>query len=306
MPRSALILVLTAATALTACSGPATSAPEAADRLAVIKELRGIDVCALYADAESVDGQPLTIKGFGSALNCEATVEDPAGTVDATIALNIGPSQPAAEEPSWIRNEVIDGVNVTIASSADQPDAPPREEMVAWSCELAASYPDNARLSVSVMADPDVDGCAVAETLMRTAIRTFEQRPSLGSSGQPSAILSGADPCAPAERLRATHAVDIAPDDVTVNSCMFTVDGGPPVDVSFSYQAPELVDVYPDQFSIGGHRVAGDQSSGVFDVVVGDVVQSARGPVLPLVSVVEPTQNMDLIRQVAQAVADQF
>lgn len=305
MPRSALVVVLTA-TALTACSGPATSAPESTDRLSVIKELRGVDVCALYADADSVNGQPLTVQGFSSASNCDATIEDSAGQIDATIALNIGPAQRVGEEPAWIRKEVIDGVDVTIASSADQPGMPPRDQMVSWSCELAARYPDNARLTVTASADPDLDGCAVAETLMRTAIGAFEQRPQHESSGATSTILSGADPCAPADRLRATHAVDIAPEDVTVNSCMFTVDGGPPVDVSFSYQDPAMVDVNPDQFSIGGHRVAGDESSGVFTVVVGDVAQSSRGPVLPLVTVFETTQNMDLIRQVTKAVADQF
>lgn len=112
MPRSALVVVLTA-TALTACSGPATSAPESTDRLSVIKELRGVDVCALYADADSVNGQPLTVQGFSSASNCDATIEDSAGQIDATIALNIGPAQRVGEEPAWIRNEVIDGVDVT-------------------------------------------------------------------------------------------------------------------------------------------------------------------------------------------------
>lgn len=272
----------------------------------VISGLRGVDVCALYAAAESVNDRPLTIEGFSSALNCDATIEDPAGPADATIALNIGPDQPAAAQPSWIRHEVIDGVDVTAASSAEQPDAPPKDDMVSWSCEWAANYPDNTRLSVSVSADPGIDTCALAEPLMRTAIAAFAQRPALGSSGRPTSVLTGADPCAPADRLRADHKVDVAPADVTVNSCMFTVDSGPPVDVSFSYQSPQLLDVYPDQLTIGGHRMAGDPSSGMFDVVVGDVVESSRGTVLPLVSIVEPARNTDLIRLVAQAVADQF
>lgn len=305
MPRLVFVFALIA-TALAACSGPPANAPQSADRLSVIKELRGIDVCAIYADEESVNGRPLTIQGFSSALNCDATIEDTAGTIDATIALNIGPAQPVGEEPSWIRNEVIDGVTVTVAYSADRPDAPQREEAVSQSCELAARYPDNARLTVTASADPDIDACAAAETLMRTAIAAFAQRPQQGSSGFPSTVLSGADPCAPAERLRATHLVEINPDDVSVNSCMFTVDGGPPVDVSFSYLDPAMVEINPDQSTIGGHRVFGDENGGIFDVVVGEVVQSSRGPVWPLVSVVGPTQSIDLNRQVRQAVADQF
>lgn len=300
-----LTLVL-AATLITACSGPQPSDAQLPDRLAVIEGLRQIDVCALYADANSVDGQLLTVTGFSSALNCDATIENSAGPVEATIALNIGPAQPGREEPSWVRHEEIDGVDVTIASSADEPDAPPRDQVVSWSCELAASYPDNARLTVSTSADPDVDSCAAADALMRTAIGAYGQRPPLGSSGQPATILSGADPCAPADRLRDTHTVDISPDDVTVNSCFFTVDGGPPIDVSLSYQDPAMVDANPDQFTVDGHRIAGDERLGVFDVVVGEPTQSSRGPVLPLVSIVDPTQNMDLIRIVAQAVAEQF
>lgn len=87
---------------------------------------------------------------------------------------------------------------------------------------------------------------------------------------------------------------------------MFTVDGGPLVDVSFSYQDPAMIEVNPDQFTVDGHRVIGDENLGVFDVVVGETTNSSRGPVVPLVSIVEPTQNMDLIRTVAQAIAEQF
>lgn len=138
MPRLSLALAITAAV-LVACSGPTTLADSApSDRLEVISGLRGVDVCALYGAAESVNDLPLTIEGFSSALNCDATMEDPAGPADATIALNIGPDQSAAAQPSWIRHEVIDGVDVTVASSAEQPDAPPKEDMVSWSCEWAA------------------------------------------------------------------------------------------------------------------------------------------------------------------------
>lgn len=299
-----LALVLSAAL-LTGCSDPAPGDGQVPDRLAVIDELRTVDVCALYNDADTVDGRPLTVLGFSSSLNCDATIEDPAGEADATITLNIGPAQPAGEEPSWVRHEVIDGVDVSIASSAEKPDAPPRDQVSSWSCELAARYPDNARFTVSVSADPDVEGCAIADRLMRTAMGASTQRPQRGAGGSAS-ILSGADPCRPAERLRAAHTVDIAGEDVTVNSCMFTVDGGPLVDVSFSYQDPAMVEVNPDQFTVDGHRVVGDESRGVFDVVVGETTHSARGPVVPLVSIVEPTQNMDLIRTVAQAIAEEF
>jgi hypothetical protein len=297
---SALIL---AGALLTGCSDPAPGDGPVPDRLAVIAGLRTVDVCALYNDADTVEARPLTVLGFSSPLNCDATIEDPAGEADATIALNIGPAQPVGEEPSWLRHEVIDGVDVSIASSAEKPDAPPRDQVSSWSCELSATYPDKARLTVSVSAAPEVDGCAIADPLMRTAIGAFEQRPQRGSGGS---ALSGADPCRPAERLRAAHTVDIAAEDVTVNSCMFTVDGGPPVDVSFSYQDPAMIEVNPDQFTVEGHRVVGDEDLGVFDVVVGENTHSSRGPVVPLVSIVEPAANMDLIRMVAQAIAEEF
>lgn len=304
MPRMTSALILAAAL-LTGCSDPAPGDGQVPDRLAVIDGLRTVDVCALYNDADTVDARPLTVLGFSSSLNCDATIIDPAGEADATIALNIGPAQPVGEEPSWVRHEVIDGVDVSIASSAGMPDAPPRDQVSSWSCELAASYPDNARLTVSVSADPDVDGCAIADPLMRTAMEAFAQRPQRGSGG-PAAILSGADPCRPAERLRAGHTVDIAAEDVTVNTCMFTVDGGPPVDVSFSYQDAAMIEVNPDQFTVDGHRVVGDENAGVFFVVVGENTHSSRGPVVPLVSIVEPNQNMDMIRTVAQAIAEEF
>lgn len=304
MPRITSVLIIAAAL-LTGCSDPTPGAGQVPDRLAVIDGLRTVDVCALYNDADAVDARPLAVLGFSSSLNCDATIEDPAGEADATIALNIGPVQPASDESSWVRHEVIDGVDVSIASSAENPDAPPRDQVSSWSCELAARYPDNARLTVSVSADPDVEGCTIADQLMRTAIGAFAQRPQRGTGGTAS-ILSGADPCAPAERLRGAHTVDIAAEDVTVNSCMFTVDGGPLVDVSFSYQDPAMIEVNPDQFTVDGHRVIGDENLGVFDVVVGETTNSSRGPVVPLVSIVEPAQNMELIRTVAQAIAEQF
>lgn len=36
--------------------------------------------------------------GFGSALSCDATIDDPAGEAEATISLNIKPDQPAGDE----------------------------------------------------------------------------------------------------------------------------------------------------------------------------------------------------------------
>lgn len=305
MNRIATILV--AAAALSACSSdPAPNPAETTDRLAVIAGLRAIDVCALYGATQTVDGRPLTVLGFGSPLNCEATVDDSDRPIDATIALNIGPAQPVGEEPSWVRHAVIDGVDVSITSSDEQPDAPPREDMVASSCEFAASYPDNARLTVRVSADPDVDGCAIAQSLMNTAMSAYKQRPKIGTSGLPSTVLSGADPCEPAERLRATRKVDISPADVTVNSCMFTVDDESAVDVSFSYKDPAMLDVSFSQLTIDGHRVVGDDKRGVYDVVVGEPVDGARGRVVPLVSVVGPAGSNELVLDVALAVAEMF
>lgn len=305
MPRlltvcAAAVSLLTACTNATGDQAPAPTT----DRSAAIQELRSIDICALYGDADLVAGRPIKLTGFSSPLGCDATVSDPAGDITTTIGLNVGPPVPAEEE-KWVRHRVIDGVDVSVASALDI-DAPPLEEVVSWTCNFNANYPNNTKLMVIVTSPADADGCAIGEDLIRTAMRAFDQRPQWGSGPIPPTPLSGKDACAVAHHLRPAHQIDVVVDESTVASCMFTIDGSPLVDVTFAYRDPATLDVSPDQLMIDGHRVAGDATSGIFDMVVGDAFDNGNGAVVvPLVSVSDFSLDMDRLRLVLDGIADQ-
>lgn len=284
---------------------PPQNAPAGQDRLGVIQSLRSVDPCALYGGASAVAGQPLTIDGQTMPLSCDAHTLDGEDEVEVSIGVNVA-TVPAAEPLAWSEHLDIDGVDVAVTSALKAPDAPPREEFVSWSCGFLAAYPDSTRLIVHASAPPEADACAVGEQVMRTAIDEFAQRPGWGSTDFPTTVLTGADPCAAPERLRPTHRVDIDVANSSVSACAFTLDNSDMVTTSSMYQRPEHLDYSTDQFDIGGHRVAGDAASGVFDVVVGPEFQVADRTLIPVMNIVDLSLDMNRIRMVAQAIAEQY
>jgi hypothetical protein len=286
-------------------SKPPQNASAGEDRLGVIRSLRNIDPCALYGDASAVAGQPLTIDGQTTPLSCDAHMVDGNHEIEVNIGVNVA-TVPPAEAPAWAERLDIDGVDVAVTSALEAPDAPPREDVVTWTCGFLAAYPDSTRLIVHASAPPEADGCAVGEDVMRTAIREFGQRPGWGSTDFPGTVLTGADPCAAPERLRSTRRVDIDVANSSVSTCAFTLDDSEMITTSSTYQRPEHLDYSTDQFDIGGHRVAGDATSGVFDVVVGPEFQVADEKLVPVMNIVDLSLDMNRIRMVAQAIAEQY
>lgn len=78
------------------------------------------------------------------------------------------------------------------------------------------------------------------------------------------------------------------------------------MEVSFDYGDPALLEFSEDQFFLGGHRVAGDQNSGVFTIVIGDEFRLVDKTLVPEVTIVDLSSDMDRIRLVAQAVVDEY
>lgn len=271
----------------------------------MIKEARAVDTCALYGDAGNVAGHALTVDGATSFLGCDGRVAQPAGDVDVSIALTV--ATPGGEqEQSWVNRHTIDGVDVISASTWDAPNAPPRDQVVSWSCNYTARYPNDVRLMVQTSAPPEADACAVGEELMRIAISEFAQRPQWTSTKFATTVLTGSDPCAAAQRLRQAHRIQIDVQNSTVSTCAFTVDDGPMTTTSFGYQNPALLDVSAEQSDIDGHRMAGDPNLGVFDIVVGPEFQTGGETLVPLVTVTDEPLDMNRVRMVAQAVADEY
>lgn len=301
---------MSTAAVLAACAGtPRSEAPASstavADRASVIAAVRAIDTCALYGDATAVTGLPLTVVGTASPLSCDARVGTADQKIEADVSLNVAP-QPVAPEQSWVKHTTIDGVDVGYASSADAPNSPPLDQLVIASCNYSARYPGDVKLTAYVSAPPKEETCAIAEELLRTAMRRYAERPQWDSSDRPRTVLTGADACGAVERLRPAHRVDVDIANSTVNSCYFRIDGGPDVDLSFGYQKPALLAGSTEEFTLSGDRVAGEPDRGVYDVLVGEQFTVGGETLQPVVSIVDLSKDRQRIRLIAQAVADEY
>jgi hypothetical protein len=304
------VAVLASALLTAACTGktspPAASPtqPPSQDRTEVLRAVRNIDTCALYGGAQSVAGRAMTVLGPTSVLSCDARIGDTGDKVDVSLGLNVGPATPAKEE-SWVKHQTIDGVDVSSTSLFDAPNAPPKDQVVSASCNFTARYPDASTVMVMVSAPPKIDACPIGEEVIRTAITTFKERPQRGQSEFPSTVLTGADPCAAIKRLQPAHRIDWNVPDTAVSTCTFSVDGAE-LTTSFDYRDPEQLAYDGAQPSVDGHRFVGDLQSGIFEVVVGNEFQVADKTLQPVVSIVDLAPDMNRIRLVAQAIADEY
>ncbi|MEE6169197.1 MULTISPECIES: hypothetical protein [unclassified Mycolicibacterium] len=300
----ASVLLTTACTGETATPAASPTHPAGTDRQDVLRSVRGVDTCALYGGEQSVAGQSLTVLGPTSVLGCDARIGEPGDKVDVSLGLNVGPATPAKED-SWVKHRTIDGVDVSSTSSLDAPNAPPKDQVVSWSCNFVARYPDATAIMVTVTAPPKIDACPIGEELVRTAIREFAGRPQRGGSDFPTTVLTGADPCASIKRLQPAHRIDWNVPDSGVSTCTFSVDGAE-LTTSFDYRDPAQLVYDGAQPAIDGHRFVGDIQSGIFEVVVGDEFQVAGKTLQPVVSIVDLAPDMNRIRSVAQVIADEY
>ena len=299
-------VLATAAALLTAChhDDPAAETAARSGTPSSLQELRGIDPCALFGAATSVGNRSLTVTGPVKFGSCTATVTDPAGTVDVNIALAWrSPQEPTPAEESWVKHRVIDGVEVTSASLWDQPNLPPRDQVVSASCQFIARYPDGAALMVLASFPPAADGCAIAEAVVTTAIAEYPKRPGWASSKFPTTTLTGTDPCAPVRSLETGHRVDWS-SGTTVTSCYFTLDDRQ-MSVSLVHEPADHPSTR-DNPDLGGHQLLGDPAAGQVAVVVGPQFTVGARALLPAVEVSDVDEDTARTMLVARAVADHY
>ncbi|MCG5433565.1 hypothetical protein LV457_14895 [Mycobacterium sp. MYCO198283] len=271
----------------------------------MLADLRAIDVCALYGGADTIAGHRLTVVGPTSVHSCDGHVAAPAGDVKVTVALNVG-SSGVQQHEDRVKHHIIDGVDVRSVSAWDAPEASSGERIEQGSCQYVAALPNEVVLMVMARSSSEEDTCAVADAAVRTAIRAYASRPARTPNRFPTTVLTGADPCAALERLRAGHRVEVDASGSTIDTCAFTVDGSPTLTTSLSYQDPSLLQYSTDRFDVDGHQVAGDASRGSFDVVVGPQFQLDGNALVPVVTVDDSTSDTDRIRLVIDAVVDEY
>ncbi|SIH39072.1 Uncharacterised protein [Mycobacteroides abscessus subsp. abscessus] len=317
--KRAAIALATALIATTACTPPhpantpaqstnadgATQAPDTAGRQAVIAQIRGVDVCALYGAKTAVAGRSLAVQAPRTITGCPAQIGAPAEDLSSTIYLVVGPPQLPTQE-SWVKHENIGDTEVSIADSQNAPNAPPRDQVVSSTCDVSARYPGSVVLSAVVSMPPAIDGCQIGKELMQIAIAEFAKRPPHGTSAAPRTVLTGIDPCRPIARLNSTHNIVWNIADTDTRSCAFTIDASPEILVSLEYLDPETDKYQPQHFQVNGHNVSGDLHDGIFNVVVGPQFPSEKGSRVPAMEIADLAKNMDRIKLLAQAIADDF
>lgn len=283
----------------------ATPAPDSTERLAVITEIRAVDVCALYGAKADLAGRSLALQGPRTTSGCTAQIGAAEEALSSTIYLVVGPPQLPPLEP-WVRHDNIGGTEVTIADAQDAPNAPPREQVVSSTCDVSARYPGSVVLSATISMPPNIDGCQIGRELMQVAIVEFAKRPPHGTSAAPRTVLTGIDPCRPIGRLSSTHNIVWNVADTDTRNCAFTIDASPEILVSLEYLDPQTDRYQPEHFQVNGHNVSGDLHDGIFYVVVGPQFPTSKGPRVPAVEIADLSKDMDRIKLLAQAIAADF
>ena len=304
--RSAATTALAASAVLLAgCStGPrveeVADAPTDSDAPALLTELRNIDPCALYGDADDVDGRALTVVGPTNFGSCSSQIADASGQAAGDISVAYrDPVTPVADE-DWVKHRVVDGVEVTSSSFWDAPNAPKdRSTVTNWSCNQTASYPDGTLLMVFASGAVQTDVCAIGERLVTTAINQFGLRPTFSDSQFPRTVLTGADPCAPVSDLDG-----VADPQPSVRTCYFSLNGRG-LSVEFQYTLADRIELSP-QRDFHGHILVGDTADSLISVVVGEQFRVDDMALLPLVTIFDETADDEAMLAVAQAVAEAF
>lgn len=309
LARTAAIGALVVVVAACSSSQEPTTAtdPSSSDRSwsQVLSTLRAIDPCTLYGPNPRVGQDPITVVGMTSTLSCIGRIDTSNGPVDVSLGVNISSPRPSA--PAVDTVQTIDGVEVTIASSKAPPLLGPRTpKLVTASCDYTARYPDRALVGAYVSASPQVDTCAIAETVIREAIATYRTRPHANPNTPGRTALSGADPCAAARQLESTHDVGFDFDNSSLSSCFFTLDGSQPIVVSFDYLDATTAAYNPTRREVNGHHVFGDGDDGIVHVVVGGEITVGSDHFVPTVTITDQPPSPARMAELISAVTTQY
>lgn len=299
VPPAILAAVMIAVTSCTSTdpTGPTT----VRDREAVIASLRQIDPCTLYNGGDA----SLTVDGPTAPVSCAARIDSDNGTAEVRLSVAVG-SPASPPQPDWIEHRTLDGVAVDVASFWDSPQAPPVEDrgsVVSAGCSYTARYPDDALIMVSVSARPEIDGCAVAEAVTRTAISNVDQRPGSNPAASQRPALAGDDPCAPLTRLEIEHDVVVDIADVTLSSCTFTMDTGALTELSLDYLDANIAAATPRHEQRGLPVLGGD---GLTRVLVGESFDVAGQTLFPAVTLTQTVPDPAAADSIVEAVITHY
>lgn len=282
-PTPAILAAVTIA--VTSCTP--TDHTTVRDREVVIESLRQIDPCTLYSSDDSGGTASLAVDGPTSPVSCSARADTDNGTAEVRLSVAIdSPASPP--QPEWIEHRTLDGVAVEVASFWDSLQAPPaedRDSVVSAGCSYTARYPDEALIMVSVSAPPQIDGCAVAETVTRTAVSKFDQQPASHPAAPQRPALAGDDPCAPLTLLEPGHDVVVDVADLTLRSCTFTMDTGALTELSLDYLDADIAAAATPRHEQRGFPVLG--GDGLTWVLVGEPFDVAGQTLFPAVTLTQ-------------------
>ncbi|MFD6395310.1 hypothetical protein [Nocardia sp. NPDC060249] len=253
-----LILLVTAVLTMVACgSEPApdsmpeggfwsTAAVSDQDKVAVLRKVRAIDVCALLPRAAL--GTLGTVRDVENVHpnQCRVSIAVPGHLtgIDATWSTGVMfEGEPSMDGP--VDEESMGDVRVLFNDEPAASDDP----QVRGACQTWARFVAGADLSFSVRAPQDA--CASARTLVRIALTAWRKEPVQGSSPDSDrAVITGADPCVVAPLL----GVRVPVADQGVTTCKVSVDGHDAI-VTFDYnEERSIIDDTP-AFTVGARQV---------------------------------------------------
>ncbi|MFE3318815.1 hypothetical protein [Nocardia sp. NPDC059195] len=253
-------LILLAAAVLTMVACGSESAPDSMpqggfwstaavsdqDKLAVLRKVRAIDVCALLPRASL--GALGTVRDIENVhpnqCRLSIAVEGHLTGIDATWSTGVMfEGEPSMDGP--VDEESMGDVRALLhaepAASADP--------QVRGACQAWARFVAGADLSLSVRAPQDA--CVSAKALLRIALTEWRNEPPQGySPDSDRAVVTGADPCAVAPLL----GVRVPVADQRVTTCKLSVDGHDAI-VTYDYnEERSIIDDTP-AFTVGTRQV---------------------------------------------------
>ncbi|MFD3506622.1 hypothetical protein [Nocardia sp. NPDC058666] len=252
------LILLAAAVLLAACgSEPApdsmprggfwSTAPVSdPDKLAVVRKVRAIDVCALLPRAAL--GTLGTVRDVENVhpnqCRLSIAVDGHLTGIDATWSTGVMfEGEPSMDGP--VDEETMGDVRVLF--NAELPAS--ADPQVRGACQAWARFEAGADLSLSVRAPQDA--CTSAKALVRIALNQWRKEPAQGSSPDSDrTVITGADPCAVAPLL----GVEVPVADQGVTTCKLAV-GGQAAIVTVDYnEERSIIDDTP-AFTVGARQV---------------------------------------------------
>ncbi|MEV6656363.1 hypothetical protein [Nocardia fluminea] len=223
-----------------------TAAVSDQEKVAVVRKVRAIDVCALLPRvALGVLGTVRDVENV-HPNQCRLSIAVPGHLtgIDATWSTGVMfEGEPSMDGP--VDEESIGDVRVLYNDEPAGSDDP----QVRGACQAWARFVAGADLSFSVRAPQDA--CASARALVRIALTEWRGEPAQGSSPDSDrAVITGADPCAVAPLL----GVRVPVADQGITTCKVSIDGHDAI-VTFDYNEERSILDDTPAFTVGARQV---------------------------------------------------